>query len=455
MKSTWVHILATASFMGLSGCQVGQTPALDAPSPRDAVEPEPSAESEIPSLASMIASSSLKVNVDAGFSSAMRQAIEADPFVLSAKSDAAALAARVRTTQADQDFKFDATVLAGIEDVTDDTAGVAAIFSAKRTLFDGGRMDAQIAAENYDAQAAAYTVEAVQNERAVKLAHAWIELEHARALKNLIDSRLEVLDPLLAQLEQVVDSGAGDASQIAAAQRTISLIRVTQADVNERYAQAKVSFINLFGTLPSKSSYDEGKLAKLVPTASAPKLAEKAPALLAKYSEYLAAEARLAAVKAKDNFNVGFEARLQKPFGGSEYGADESIGFMVTRTLYKGDQLTSQIENADASAKSMAEQVRTTFVVGERELNSARQMIDSMGEAIRLAREAAQIARDEIAYLRRQLIIGGSTLDSILSAEARLYEAESKEIGFNADRKKAQVTILGATGRLAKAFSIK
>ena len=38
-----------------------------------------------------------------------------------------------------------------------------------------------------------------------------------------------------------------------------------------------------------------------------------------------------------------------------------------------------------------------------------------MNKAIELARANAQIASDEIVYLRQQLIIGGSTLDSVLS----------------------------------------
>jgi outer membrane protein TolC len=176
---------------------------------------------------------------------------------------------------------------------------------------------------------------------------------------------------------------------------------------------------------------------------------------LARYAEYRAAEARLAAVKAQDNFNVGFEAKLQKPLGGSDYSSDESVGLVITRTLFKGDQLTSQIDNADSNAKAKAEQVRSTYVVGERALNSARQMISSMDKAIALSRDNARIARDEIAYLRKQLIIGGSTLDSVLGAEARLYDAESKEIGFRAERRKAEATILGTTGLLAKAVGVQ
>ena len=59
------------------------------------------------------------------------------------------------------------------------------------------------------------------------------------------------------------------------------------------------------------------------------------------------------------------------------------------------------------------------------------------------------VETDEIDYLRKQLIIGQSTLDSVLSAEARLYDAEAKEINFIADRRLAELTILSATGLLS------
>ena len=52
-----------------------------------------------------------------------------------------------------------------------------------------------------------------------------------------------------------------------------------------------------------------------------------------------------------------------------------------------------------------------------------------------LARKDAQIASDEIDYLRRQLVIGGSTLANVLSAEAKLYEAEAAETNFLSENK--------------------
>ena len=57
-------------------------------------------------------------------------------------------------------------------------------------------------------------------------------------------------------------------------------------------------------------------------------------------------------------------------------------------------------------------------------------------------------------YLRKQLVIGGSTLDSVLSAESRLYEAESKEIRFRTEKFKSQVLIVSSLGLLSGAIGL-
>ena len=448
--------ISVITLLSLSACGATGEFDLAAVNPFKAegeVEQSPDADTSTEyKLMDLIASSSAAVNVDIGFEAAMRAAIETDPAVLAAKSEAEARRAAIKSTAAGKDFNYSATVLGGVEDVTDEIAGVAAILKASRVVFDGGQIDAKITAETFAAQAAEARVAQIENERGARLAYAWIELERYGALQGLIDSRLGVLDPLLSQLEKVALSGMGDAGQVAAAQRTVSMIRVTQTDVAEKLAQATVVFKNNFGSTPKKTVYDHARISRAVPKGSPGKLAETAPGLLAEFYGYRAAEANVTAVKSLDNYSVAFEAKAQKPFGNSDYSSDESIGLVLTKKFYTGEQLTSRIENAEAAAKAQADKVRSTYRAGERAVLSARQMIVSMDKAIELARSNAQITRDEIEYLRKQLVIGGSTLDSVLSAEARLYDAEAKEISFIAERRKAEVTILATSGHLRKIF---
>ena len=87
-------------------------------------------------------------------------------------------------------------------------------------------------------------------------------------------------------------------------------------------------------------------------------------------------------------------------------------------------------------------------------IENAEQTLLSMTKAIELAKTNAEITADEIAYLRKQLVIGGSTLENVLSAEAQLYEAESTAINFLAEQRKAKVSILTALGLLTPALGL-
>ena len=461
MLSARGYLLIASSIFGLAGCQSVELPDMNALNPLQALATRASEDgtpseleqaAALPSLVDMIGTAGAKVNVEAGFKAALSAAVKNDPSVIAAVSELEARRASTRLTASGKDFNFDVTVLGGVEDVTDKTAGVAAILKANRVMFDGGQLDAKLEAEEFAVKAAEAALEAARNERGARLTQAWIELERYRALQELIDSRLTILEPLLLQLDKVAESGVGDMSMVASAQRTVSLIRVTQTDVTEKLAQAQVAFRNGFGTLPVKTSYNADLISKAVPSGKVKKLAETAPALLVEYYGYRSTEANVVAVKALDNINVAFESKLQRPFADSTYDSDESVGLVLTKKFYRGDQLQARIENAEAVAASQADRVRSAYRDGEHAVNSARQMIISMDKAIQLALKNAQITRDEIDYLRKQLVIGGSTLESVLSAEARLYDAEAKEINFIAERRRAEVAILSVTGKLGSAL---
>jgi outer membrane protein TolC len=126
----------------------------------------------------------------------------------------------------------------------------------------------------------------------------------------------------------------------------------------------------------------------------------------------------------------------------------------VQKTLYSGNKLSSEIAQAEAKLESQAEIVKASFRIGKKAVETSQQTISSMGKAIDLAVENAKNSLDEIDYLRKQLIIGQSTLDSVLSAEARLYDAQSKEINFVTERKMAELTLLNTFSLLTNFFNL-
>jgi outer membrane protein TolC len=334
----------------------------------------------------------------------------------------------------------------GFEDLSDSVSGVAAVVNANRLIFDGGKLDAIITHDRMLVESSEHALSARKNEKAFELSSIWVDLERYRTLKSQIGERLLVLDPLIQQVERVADAGIGDVAQVAAAKRTISTILVMETEINEQLEQARLNFMNSFGRLPDSAKYNQVFVSSLVPASVSDDMGLNAPAVKAEYAAYLAAEAAVASVKAKEGFDIGFEAAISRPFGASERDSDEQVGFVARKTFYTGKMLESEISRATAGLEGQKAVVKATFREGERRVRIAMQNIMSMDKAILLARENAAVTRDEIVYLRQQLVIGGSTLDSILSAEARLYDAEASEINLTAERRKSELTVISALG---------
>jgi outer membrane protein TolC len=392
-------------------------------------------------------------NDGTNFISAVLSALQKDPVVLSQRRAIKAKLAAIGVSEAQKEYRVTTTIYGGIEDITDNTKGVALGLNASRPIFDGGMLDAQIASKNFEADVAKSNLQATLNERAYKLGEIWIEVEKFDTLQSQIDERLSVLDPLIGQLEQVAKAGIGDVSKVTAAQRTVSAIRVTQSNISEGLAKARLGFASAYGEVKEDITYDSEFISGLVPAKLHDGLSQNAPVLLARYASYQAALANLEAIRAKGDFNVGFEARALRPLAGSGYDSDESVGLVARKTLFNGGMLESEIEEASALVEAAVADVESTYRQGVRVIQSAQQSIESMDKAIALAKTNAQVTADEIVYLRQQLIIGGSTLDSVLSAEARMYEAESKEINFIAERRKAELLIASSLGLLASALN--
>lgn len=406
------------------------------------------------SLDQILAGSLADVNEGKDFSSTISLALEKDPMVISQRRVFEAKLAAIDVNEAGKDYQVTSTVYGGIEDITDNTKGIALGLNASRLISDGGLLDAQIASSKFEAEAAKFTLRATLDERAVRLCEIWLDLEKYEGLQRQIDERLAVLDPLIGQLERVAEAGIGDVSKVTAAQRTVSGIRVTQTNISEGLAKARLNFSTAFGSVDKSIGYDASFIEELLPEEVGSDLAQMSPTLLSKYSAYKAALAKLAAVKAKDEYKIGFEARAMMPFAGSEYSSDESFGLVARKMLFNGGLLESEINEAEALAKSAMAEIKASYRIGESIVSTAYQSIESMNKAIELARQNASVTADEIVYLRQQLIIGGSTLDSVLSAEARLYEAESKELIFYTDKLKAQLRVAGALGLISSALEL-
>ena len=248
--------------------------------PVDRLVPGSRPESRSLSLGDILDGSLASGRLGSDFTTVLSSALEKDPVIISARRNAEAKLAAIQSTRAQKDFQVSGTVYGGIEDVTDNTKGVALALNASRLVFDGGMVDAQIASRRFAADSSEYELQATINERALRLGSLWVELEKYQILQNKIESRLAVLDPLIEQLEKVAAAGIGDVSKVTAAQRTVSAIRVAETNISEGLAQAQLNFANAFGALPEKVNYDYQLMTRYLPSKITDDLIHKSPLLL-------------------------------------------------------------------------------------------------------------------------------------------------------------------------------
>ena len=393
--------------------------------------------------------SETKINVNSGISDAIKDAVTLDPGIVAAKSDLAAARASVDVIVSRKEFQVSGNVYGGVEDLTDETAGIAISVNASKILIDGGKLEASAAAQAYRAESSLHLLRGKLNDRAHDMINLWIELERYTNLNSLIVKRVAVLDPLIEQLQQVTEAGVGDVSKVAAAERTVSMVRVKQAEISERLDQARLSFISAFGELPSEVAFDHDFISTKVPSKISEDMIENVPALRSELALLRAAQSELEVARAKDKMSLSFDARASRPFAGSDSDSDEQFGLVLNKTLYNGGVKDAEVLKATAQVDAASGRISSTFKEGKQIVDLAYQSISSTNRAILLAKENASATHDEIAYLRRQLIIGASTLDQVLAAEARLYEAESQEINFLAELRKSQTLVLSKLGLLA------
>ena len=151
------------------------------------------------SLKDILGGSLATENRGTNFSASIRYALDTDPEIISRRREVEAKIASVGVAEAKKDFQVGSTLYGGIEDVTDNTKGLAVSINASRLVFDGGKLDSEIASSLFEVEASKMELVATINDRARELFQIWLELEKYKSLQSQIDKRLSVLDPLIEQ----------------------------------------------------------------------------------------------------------------------------------------------------------------------------------------------------------------------------------------------------------------
>ena len=131
-------------------------------------------------------------NRGTNFLESIKYALDTDPEIVSKRRELNAKLASVGITEAKKGFQVRTTVYGGIEDITDNTKGLALGVNASRLVFDGGEVDSQIASSLFEVESSKMALAATYDRRAAELFQKWLELEKYQSLQAQIDARLSV-----------------------------------------------------------------------------------------------------------------------------------------------------------------------------------------------------------------------------------------------------------------------
>ena len=96
---------------------------------------------------------------------------ESDPEIVSKRRELEAALASVGAAEAQKNFQVGTTIYGGIEDLTDNTKGLALAVNASRLVFDGGKLDWEIASSLFEVESAKMDLAAAIDRRANELFH--------------------------------------------------------------------------------------------------------------------------------------------------------------------------------------------------------------------------------------------------------------------------------------------
>ena len=103
------------------------------------------------SLEKVLQNNDATISTEDGFASSLLMAVNNDPSIQAAQDEMLVRRLGIDVLRTGKDFDVTSSFFGGVEDVTDNTKGLAIVLSAKRMVFDGGKLEAEIAENGLEA----------------------------------------------------------------------------------------------------------------------------------------------------------------------------------------------------------------------------------------------------------------------------------------------------------------
>lgn len=340
----------------------------------------------------------------------------------------------------------------GIVEGSASNVGAGANLDLVQTLFDGGETAASIDAASARAFGAKAAIDVTGNDVGRAATIAWIDVWQYTSRLDLLNARVSELEPWIGRIEQLIASGIANRSILNEVERQVLDIRLEEESLRAALLASQERFERYFGFRPNRVDtpprlFSESEVIALR------SLWQDAPALAAAAAELVAAENDVSIATATNRPNIGVRVGVDSPLSETS-DPSVSAGVVVQYTFYDGGQRAARITSREERLQSLRGDFEDTKRASLAELEAGIAEYQSTMSSLALLDQQIAVSRAERADLETQLGSGQSSVQQVVEAQIRTYQAEARRFALIAAERTLEVELGGQTGRLLSKLQI-
>ncbi|MDC1399287.1 TolC family protein [Yoonia sp.] len=399
------------------------------------------------------------INLEAGFSEAVRAAVQGNEGYRAAIAlEASAMgqigvASSVRRPQVNGNANLGGTRETGGNTPDETTTGVAGGLNISQLIYDGGDSTAAVNQATAEALAARAERETRGNDLALQAARAWIDVWQFAERLGLLRARTIEMDTMIAQMERMAANGFVDRAALDSARRQIVDITLEETRLAADLLEARVRFLRFYNRTPEHLR-QPAELITVSQAGAAAATWQQAPGLKRNAAELLIADSAVASAEAAFRPRARLQAGVSSPMQDGE-STDTSVGLVLQYTFSDGGRRRSQLEVAQARAMAVEAQLVDAQRTLKAELDAALTRLAAIERSMPLVAEQIRLSASEAETSQSQITTGQSTLRQLVEAEIENYRAQDRQIAMQAERQILLLTIAGRTGELGRLIGLQ
>jgi outer membrane protein TolC len=380
-------------------------------------------------------------------------AVSSHPSVLAKIKEISAAEDLVRAKRATKGLQASAQISAGVVSEEESTDPVAiASLSVNKLLYDFGSADASIRSNIEDVKVAELAALMEGEKIALEAVDAWIELNKTEAIQKVYTDGLELVEPILGQIENISTSGLVDKANLLEAKKKYVTLKTASASAEIKTIASRKRFQNLFLV---KDTFEVSRPEPLELRTSTPEnLArlENSP-LIKTYDHSIFSRAeQLKSLELSQKPTILANGSVIAPAKDTLQDGVANFGLVLNHTFNDGGMKDASISAAKAEVHVLKEMRQATLNLLETEFYEQTLLL----EAARLEKKSFQDLFDLSVEVRDaargQLVSGGSSIEDVLEAEVGLAEIKIRLISTNALISSASFRIYALTNGLTELF---